>query len=340
MRRVGLLLKGRSKKSKEDKFEYVMGEFKAGKLRSGSGEIVTDRKQALAIAASEAGVGYNKALSPSDLVFLKSHMGVDELVELTKADATPGSAMGGGLGKPIFYSSAASDALRMIQQSSYILTDEELVSKVELLKTHLSGVLPEGDIRALVFSAIDKFKNVRGLDDNTIWNLIDIVRSVLRAAVDPVNKAMSEGKFLEPLVKAGLFKAKYIKREGGPGHYVYTYAGGKQQQGSSHSKIDKMRGGDKDGLYGGLHPDVRDFMKKFDGKPYKEVKAFFQEHFDKVPGGYAIPGVHGGIKISMFVYNPNDPRSKQTVLLEYKGKIGAKNKHGGGLRGTTGRMIQ
>ncbi len=47
-------------KSPDDKVEAVMGEFKRGKLRSGSGEKVTDKDQALAIAMSEAGKG-NKA---------------------------------------------------------------------------------------------------------------------------------------------------------------------------------------------------------------------------------------------------------------------------------------
>lgn len=43
-------------KNPQDKVETVMKEFKRGTLRSGSGEIVTDRKQALAIAMSEAGL--------------------------------------------------------------------------------------------------------------------------------------------------------------------------------------------------------------------------------------------------------------------------------------------
>lgn len=34
--------------------EKVMGEFKAGTLKSGSGQIVTERKQAIAIGLSEA----------------------------------------------------------------------------------------------------------------------------------------------------------------------------------------------------------------------------------------------------------------------------------------------
>jgi hypothetical protein len=36
------------------KIAKVMGEFKSGKLKSSSGQSVTDRKQAIAIALSEA----------------------------------------------------------------------------------------------------------------------------------------------------------------------------------------------------------------------------------------------------------------------------------------------
>ena len=43
-----------STKSQKNKVSTVMEEFAAGTLRSSSGEIVTDRKQALAIALSEA----------------------------------------------------------------------------------------------------------------------------------------------------------------------------------------------------------------------------------------------------------------------------------------------
>lgn len=38
----------------EAKIAKVMGEFEAGTLKSSSGELVTSRKQALAIAESEA----------------------------------------------------------------------------------------------------------------------------------------------------------------------------------------------------------------------------------------------------------------------------------------------
>lgn len=49
--------KAKAKTPSEKKVEIVMHEFKEGELHSGSkdGPIVTDRKQAIAIALSEAG---------------------------------------------------------------------------------------------------------------------------------------------------------------------------------------------------------------------------------------------------------------------------------------------
>lgn len=44
------------KKSKQKKFDKVMGEFGDGTLKTPSGDVVTDRKQALAIAYSESGL--------------------------------------------------------------------------------------------------------------------------------------------------------------------------------------------------------------------------------------------------------------------------------------------
>lgn len=54
--------KPKSKKGKEDKVEKVMHEFKEGELHSGSkkGPKVKSRKQAIAIAMSEAGMAKKK----------------------------------------------------------------------------------------------------------------------------------------------------------------------------------------------------------------------------------------------------------------------------------------
>lgn len=46
--------KSSSKKKGDAKISEVMGEFKDGKLKSSSGDKVTNRKQAVAIALSEA----------------------------------------------------------------------------------------------------------------------------------------------------------------------------------------------------------------------------------------------------------------------------------------------
>jgi hypothetical protein len=52
-----------------DKVETVMHEFKRGTLHSGSGEIVTNRKQAVAIAMSEAGKS-----KPKKVAALRAHV--------------------------------------------------------------------------------------------------------------------------------------------------------------------------------------------------------------------------------------------------------------------------
>jgi hypothetical protein len=44
----------------QPKVGVVMGEFKRGKLHSSSGDLVTDRDQAVAIAMSEAGLSKYK----------------------------------------------------------------------------------------------------------------------------------------------------------------------------------------------------------------------------------------------------------------------------------------
>ena len=50
----------KTEKGKQDKVEKVMKEFKEGALKSSSGDKVESRKQAIAIALSEAGKSKTK----------------------------------------------------------------------------------------------------------------------------------------------------------------------------------------------------------------------------------------------------------------------------------------
>jgi hypothetical protein len=58
--KLGAGAKKRKSLHGKDKVEVVMKEFKRGTLRSGSGEKVTNPKQGIAIALSEAGLSKNK----------------------------------------------------------------------------------------------------------------------------------------------------------------------------------------------------------------------------------------------------------------------------------------
>lgn len=63
LRRMGVLGRGARKRKHlrgKKKVAAVMREFKKGKLHSGSGRIVKSRKQAIAIAMSEAGLSKRK----------------------------------------------------------------------------------------------------------------------------------------------------------------------------------------------------------------------------------------------------------------------------------------
>jgi len=50
----------KKKKKGQAKVEKVLGEFKRGKLKSSSGKKITSRKQAIAVALSEAGLSRRK----------------------------------------------------------------------------------------------------------------------------------------------------------------------------------------------------------------------------------------------------------------------------------------
>lgn len=67
---VMVLVKAKKPKSGKAKIAYVMKEFAAGRLKGSDGKVVTDKKQALAIAYSEAGM--KSIRERKDAILLKS----------------------------------------------------------------------------------------------------------------------------------------------------------------------------------------------------------------------------------------------------------------------------
>jgi hypothetical protein len=59
-----------TKKEKQEKVAFVLREFKAGKLKSSSGEKITDPRRALAIALSEAGLSRKPKQDMTDAYYM------------------------------------------------------------------------------------------------------------------------------------------------------------------------------------------------------------------------------------------------------------------------------
>ena len=79
-----------TKKEKQAKIRFVMKEFKSGKLKSSSGEKITDPRRALAIALSEAGMSRKPKKDMSDeyyMAFMKELGGDDDDDDDDRSDA-------------------------------------------------------------------------------------------------------------------------------------------------------------------------------------------------------------------------------------------------------------
>lgn len=72
-----------TKKQKQAKISKVMREFKAGKLKSSSGQPITNYKQAVAIALSEAGMSMKKKDASEDYMraFIRQVLQEEEAME-------------------------------------------------------------------------------------------------------------------------------------------------------------------------------------------------------------------------------------------------------------------
>jgi hypothetical protein len=155
--------KKKGKTKKDRKFDKVMDEFDRGVLHSSTGQLVTKRSQAIAIAASEAGISYNKAMMPSEIqMFLKA------MADSPMTAPTPSSY-------------ALSEAVDSIIQARMCLTAAEIAQRIETLKEALAP-MPDGEEKALLFKKLDELKRVRSFKEDMIYPYKNLIRSLLETA--------------------------------------------------------------------------------------------------------------------------------------------------------------
>ncbi len=90
----------KSKKAKQAKISRVMREFKAGTLKSSSGEKITNYKQAVAVALSQAGMSMPKKDASEEYMraFIKQVLQEEEAMEEEENEEE--NEMEDSLGKP------------------------------------------------------------------------------------------------------------------------------------------------------------------------------------------------------------------------------------------------
>jgi arginine repressor len=90
----------KGKKAKQAKISRVLREFKAGTLKSGSGEKITNYKQAVAVALSQAGMSMPKKDASEEYMraFIKQVLQEEEAME--EEENEEGNEMEDSLGKP------------------------------------------------------------------------------------------------------------------------------------------------------------------------------------------------------------------------------------------------
>jgi len=234
-----------------DTFDVIMKSFEDGTLRDDvTGELIKSVDVALVEAVTSSGMTLNKAMKPRDLMKLKQY-GV-EVSALNKAIEVATT-------KKVCYSSAVDNALYALKNQSLMLTDEEIAGRIEVLKSALS-VMSDGEIKDLVFTTLDKLKAMKSLEDDVIWKMQDVIRSMIRVSLE-MNKSVPERSFLRVLHKGKMYdkvdgeyvpfdKAKYIKREGSPGNYKYTYKEAKGRDVKSDRYVRHERVGKDDDVKG------------------------------------------------------------------------------------------
>lgn len=89
------IIKGKDPE-KQKKVQKVMEEFKAGTLKGSDSKVITDKKQALAVAMSEAGMSKKAEISEEEDEEKKKKEEVEKAKKIKKDEGTDSDDDGGG----------------------------------------------------------------------------------------------------------------------------------------------------------------------------------------------------------------------------------------------------
>jgi len=258
--KLGAGAKKRKKlKNKQDKVHVVMGEFKRKKLRSGSGDKVTNRKQAIAIALSEAGL--TKKSKPNVIIgFLKSLTDLKKKVNLVFFKNIMSHKYLRKEGDKYIYEEAKGDQPKAKQEpkrieglefkdgfywdgKTKITNDYEKAKQYAEKKTTQKKdgeQKPEIKIGAKVRIKPDA-KSKEGIHQHQGRGLVATIKEIKDGIVKLVDEAGKEfvvkqhALEMAKSIKLGFFNLiknitgimksghKYIRRQGGKGNYRYWY---------------------------------------------------------------------------------------------------------------------
>jgi len=209
--------------AKEVKIRKVMKEFKEGTLKSSSGELVTDRKQAIAIAISEA-----DNIEKSDDA--DSDSSEESIEKAQKANIGDIHVWGG-------------KRYKKIGEGKWVEVSEHGMTKKEHKEKHLYHFGKEwgpkylkdrnvnhGLESSVHFIEASKLSNKEHSDeevgigkknkDNVQKSVFDEIQENIEKSLNSISTKVSE-EILNDIEKS--VNHKYFKREGTPGNYKYYY---------------------------------------------------------------------------------------------------------------------
>jgi len=297
--------------AKEEKIRKVMKEFKEGTLKSSSGELVTDRKQAIAIAISEADnieksddadtdsseESIEKAQKANigdihvwgDRRYRKIANGkwveVSESHGISKREHEYQSEYAKEMSeRPSLHTQKYKDDEKWHKNEASKLSDKEYTDeevgrgKKELSVDDMEKFLKDKNF--FVGGLNDEqikfyYEQLKNEDNNVQKSVFDEIQENIEKSLNSVSTKVSEELFDE-IEKS--ISHKYFKREGTPGNYKYYYT--EEEYKNKYEKTNEENG--KVYLMGKTVVDVLGEVEK-NGKKYIKVSEPQSGHYSLIP---------------------------------------------------------